>query len=278
MSAKKLLLFVLLGLIGLAVVTGIAAVLFPDGWVPEEILATIAVIGVYTLGSLVTVTAARAMPRLLVVCLVTAAAGCAGFISVIWLEGVISWRASDWMVRICGASVFVCLAMVHRMVLGPMRLRAGFGRVVLRTALISGPIVAGLIAMMMLWENWYDYDELIVRVLGVSAIVAAGSSVATGVVWFFERRPEHDEPGLIGEGVPVELACPRCGSMIRGRSNRECRCEGCRLKVRVEVEEPRCACGYLLYQLVGDVCPECGRAVAAEDRWAVPEGAGGALA
>jgi rRNA maturation protein Nop10 len=35
----------------------------------------------------------------------------------------------------------------------------------------------------------------------------------------------------------------------------------------VEVEEPRCACGYLLYQLAGDTCPECGRAVAAEDRW-----------
>ena len=38
----------------------------------------------------------------------------------------------------------------------------------------------------------------------------------------------------------------------------------------IEFEEPRCDCGYLLYRLVGDTCPECGRAVPLSSRWVEP--------
>ncbi|MFG0251941.1 MAG: hypothetical protein ACF8NJ_03610, partial [Phycisphaerales bacterium JB038] len=45
-------------------------------------------------------------------------------------------------------------------------------------------------------------------------------------------------------------------------------CQSCGLRIYLEVEEPRCACGYLLYQLQGDRCPECGRLIPWKDRWA----------
>lgn len=269
MSVRRILLFVLLGLIGLGVLAGLAAVLVPSGWVPDEVILTIVIVGVYTLGALVAVTAARSMRRLLAVCMWVAGLSCAGFLAGIWLEGSIGWTAQEWIFRISGCLVFASLAMLHRMVIGPLRFRAGPARLNLRVALIAVPVLAGLLTLILLWDDWNDYDELIMRLIGVAGIVAAGSSVVAGVVWFFERRPEHDEPGMIGQGVAVEMVCPRCQAVIRGRSNRECRCGSCRLKVRIEVEEPRCDCGYLLYQLAGDTCPECGKAVAPEDRWSV---------
>ena len=37
--------------------------------------------------------------------------------------------------------------------------------------------------------------------------------------------------------------------------------------MKIEIEEPRCACGYLLYRLEGDSCPECGAMVTAGVSW-----------
>jgi hypothetical protein len=277
MGMRRFFLLAFLLLIGMAVLGGIAALILPTPRVSDEIIGTVVLAGLYSLGGLIAATVARSKRRLLSICLVTAGVSMTGFLAGIWLDGSIGWKATDWIMRISGSLVFPAIAMVHHMIFAPMSFRSGFARVNLRVALISAPLVAGILASLILLDEWYWLGELAVRIVGIAGIVASGSSVAAGVLWFLERRPEQDEPGLLGAGVPVELVCPRCGSMIRGRSNRECRCEGCRLKVRVEVEEPRCACGYLLYQLVGDVCPECGRAVGAEDRWAAPEGTGGAF-
>ncbi len=36
-------------------------------------------------------------------------------------------------------------------------------------------------------------------------------------------------------------------------------CKACGLRIEVRAEEPRCRqCGYLLYRLTSDTCPECG--------------------
>ncbi len=67
--------------------------------------------------------------------------------------------------------------------------------------------------------------------------------------------------------VRVELVCPRCRStqsLLPGPRE----CTACGLRITIDVEEPRCACGYLLHQLVSEQCPECGRVVAERDRWA----------
>ena len=46
------------------------------------------------------------------------------------------------------------------------------------------------------------------------------------------------------------------------------RCAECGLHITISVEEPRCTCGYLLYHLESDQCPECGRTIDEADRWA----------
>ena len=61
--------------------------------------------------------------------------------------------------------------------------------------------------------------------------------------------------------LEMEIICPRCAAhqtIAAGDSS----CGNCRLKFRLEIEEPRCAgCGYLLYQLTSPRCPECGREI-----------------
>lgn len=56
----------------------------------------------------------------------------------------------------------------------------------------------------------------------------------------------------------VKLTCPRCGSEQTLGTGGD-RCSACGLAVQIEVESPRCRCGYLLIGIAGDACPECGR-------------------
>ncbi len=268
MSVRQLLLFILLGLIGLGVLTGIAALVLPRNTLPDELLISIAVSGMYALGLLVVFSAGPRMTRTRWIAIAAAAVSFAGYMTIIWADSLLGWQGSDRLARGSTVALVVGFAMAQRLMLVPLRLRPVPGGLARRAGLIGGAITAGMICAVLIYEDMFGMEELYVRALGVAAIIAAGGTIGAGIVWFFERRPEHEEPGLLGEGVPVETVCPRCRAMIRGRSNRECRCEGCRLKVRVEVEEPRCSCGYLLYQLVGDTCPECGKAVPVGDRWA----------
>ena len=79
-------------------------------------------------------------------------------------------------------------------------------------------------------------------------------------------QPVHSAD-TIEKRIEVDLTCPRCGVEQPIRTG-SAKCTGCGLRIRIDVEEPRCECGYLLYQLEGDVCPECGRSIEDQDRWA----------
>jgi len=66
--------------------------------------------------------------------------------------------------------------------------------------------------------------------------------------------------------VMIALKCPRCASEQTVRAGLS-RCEQCGLRLEINVEEPTCECGYQLYQLTSDACPECGRQIPETDRW-----------
>ena len=69
----------------------------------------------------------------------------------------------------------------------------------------------------------------------------------------------------IGQRITVALMCPVCRDEQRLGTG-PVRCTSCGTLLTVELEEPRCECGYLLYQLQTEACPECGRAIAPEQR------------
>jgi len=67
----------------------------------------------------------------------------------------------------------------------------------------------------------------------------------------------------------LAIACPRCARIQRMRCPGGS-CEECGLVIRVDVDEPRCACGYLLFGIASDVCPECGRDIRGKSWPATP--------
>lgn len=58
----------------------------------------------------------------------------------------------------------------------------------------------------------------------------------------------------------VTLTCPRC-ERIQPIRRPGGKCEECGLNIRIDFDEPRCSCGYLLFGLTSDACPECGRSI-----------------
>lgn len=101
--------------------------------------------------------------------------------------------------------------------------------------------------------------------MAVTAALAAG--LAFLVIPLRLREKRRNETALETTGAIVSLRCPRCDEAQELRAGRR-RCRRCRLVIALAFEEPRCAgCGFALFKLTGDRCPECGREIPQEERW-----------
>jgi len=133
----------------------------------------------------------------------------------------------------------------------------------------SGAVAAlALLICMMMW-----FEDLIEEIAGnanigfwtllgllfTSGFLSIAGTVVVPIASLASARKQYRSEWLRRD-VMLTLACPKCGQQQvqpQGRS----RCENCRATIIVELEEPRCECGYLLFELHGDTCPECGRRV-----------------
>ena len=98
---------------------------------------------------------------------------------------------------------------------------------------------------------------LIIGVLGLWSVVGTVVVPITAVSQADRTTPPAES---VDRRLSVHLDCPRCGLRQRVAGGPS-RCRGCRAGLLLEVEEPRCVCGYLLYRLEGRSCPECGEPV-----------------
>ena len=104
-----------------------------------------------------------------------------------------------------------------------------------------------------------------VRSIGVRSIlggvvVAALCGSTTYHLLAAERRARLRLGETVSPEILVELECPRCDAPRKARPG-VWACKACGYVVSIAVEEPRCVCGYQLFRLQGDTCPECGRPV-----------------
>jgi hypothetical protein len=117
-------------------------------------------------------------------------------------------------------------------------------------------------------------DNAVSRAAGAVGIVAACASLALLIFARLNRKFESIVlPGTAGLPSELSLVCPNCRKK-QTLPVGDAACADCGLRIHTRLEEPRCAsCGYLLYMLRSDRCPECGMPVGANSDGGVLVGA-----
>jgi len=266
-----------------AALIGIVVLLLPVYGPTDEILISTALFSAFSLVALccAIVLEKRRLVPLMWIGIVAGAVAMLIWLFLVWFDWTIGWEWGERVARGGGVfTIFACWCaycglmslarLSHRLFKG-----VKWGTIGIWAFLAFVWIVA------ICFEDWFVAlieslidEDLAARLMGVLLILGACGTVVTPILW----RVQALRAAASRESVPVELrmqiVCPRCHTqqeLLTGRS----KCAKCGLRIRITVEEPRCQCGYLLYKLEGDTCPECGRKVPVEDRWAASQSAGG---
>lgn len=125
------------------------------------------------------------------------------------------------------------------------------------------------------WVDWYiktvfRSEDLFFRIHSAGAIFSFCGLVVVAVLYRLKSRHASERGDTVPWRFDVRLTCPRCGceqGIPVAGDGEGGRCSRCRLRIRIDVDEPRCACGYVLFKITADRCPECGREVPENDRW-----------
>jgi hypothetical protein len=199
----------------------------------------------------------------------------AGLIAAIWVGDAIGWRNMEIPMRVVGAfgvaagwctwggatlfarSGGALAAAVRWATFGVLTFGASCALLGLASPNLAEWIVNDLLG-----------EQLVARVLAASVVLLLGGSIAQPVLIRLFSTEQGASTGRMGDRhVGVHVRCPRCAAESEIAANTAAACPSCRLLLRVQFEEPRCACGFLIYRLEGANCPECGRAVPDELRW-----------
>lgn len=110
-----------------------------------------------------------------------------------------------------------------------------------------------------------DFRDLLDRFAAASGIIVGCSTLALAILAALNRRLTP-APVAIGEIHEISVVCPMCKKKQSIHTGGAA-CSECGLRIVVQLEEPHCAtCGYLLFGLKSDRCPECGTPLAGGSR------------
>ena len=102
-------------------------------------------------------------------------------------------------------------------------------------------------------------SDLLMRLAGASGFMAGCGVLALAVLARLNKGV--GQKAVLSEIQEVTLICPGCGKK-QAMGVGEGQCSRCHLKFQIRIEEPRCVnCGYLLFMLQSERCPECGTVV-----------------
>ncbi|MHC4990078.1 MAG: hypothetical protein ACYTGC_03770 [Planctomycetota bacterium] len=273
MGLRKTFLWSMIISLSLAALVGIAALVMPRFGIEERILGSTALFGAFSLVALMCATVLER--RRMVACMwggiASDALALLLWLALIWFERDMNGRQEEAVARLGGTFTVLAVGAAH---VGLLRLPR-FDRPssdTVRHLTVGVAIVLGTYILSLIW--WWDWiedmvdDDFLVRGLGVLSILVACGTVVTPILWKMQTVRHEGEEESIPSRVDITLTCPRCRTEQTLRAGRR-RCRQCGLRITIDVEEPRCACGYLLYRLESGRCPECGRPVTQADRWAV---------
>ncbi|MFK7962214.1 MAG: hypothetical protein AB8G96_17010 [Phycisphaerales bacterium] len=244
-----------------AALLGIVVVILPDFIrSDDEILVTALLLGLHSLPSLAcSIVVSRHRIRWAMwIGIVCSPVAWALWLPLIWGNPG-RWRGGfDWdeiLLKTGFSLTFLSVWAAHLGMLSLLRLdRPWFRRARVATLGVAAVLLA--ISIPAIW--WEFDDELLIRFVAVLGILGGCGTIVTPILALLDSFRRRTGRESIDRDLRVKLVCPRCGaddSLRVGASQ----CGTCGLRIEVNVEEPRCACGYLLFRLTGDRCPECGR-------------------
>lgn len=115
------------------------------------------------------------------------------------------------------------------------------------------------LSYIVLWFDEFTEFEILVTGLGIGWAATILGLVGISLAVHRENKPTRSKlVRTIPKRVKMKMTCPQCQQWLEAPSG-PVSCEDCGLRMVIEIKEPRCDCGYLLYELQGNVCPECGR-------------------
>jgi len=275
MRLRATFLWIMIGSLSLAAAIGVMAILLPGfGSTQESILFSALFVGAFSITALaaaVVLGKGRLVP---VMWVGIASSGLALLIwlAVVWLEPW-RWRGStDWeelFLKPGATFTIVAVWAAHLGLLALPRLDRTQGRITRRATVVLAGLLAGGLVLVFCFEVFEDWSG---RLIGVLSILTACGTAVTPTLALIEFVARRSSSETLPSKVTVNLTCPRCRATQELRAGPG-KCQACGLRIELEVEEPRCSCGYLLYQLKADRCPECGRQIPPDDRWGPAEAA-----
>ncbi|MFK7960073.1 MAG: hypothetical protein AB8G96_06050 [Phycisphaerales bacterium] len=142
--------------------------------------------------------------------------------------------------------------------------------------LAIGFIVVGIIILGSEWvlDDIGGQGQLEMVVISVLTLAYTGSIVgllACGLVPGLLQRGRRNRllrSTTVDGRRPLEMNCPHCSAACLA-SPGSSQCRACGGLIHVRIAEPECACGYVLFRMSSDHCPECGVVVPNAERYQV---------
>ncbi|HRQ75388.1 MAG TPA: hypothetical protein PK098_05650 [Phycisphaerales bacterium] len=181
-----------------------------------------------------------------------------------------SLRSSQQMLyaRLAGMLTIFAIACVHSGFLAVVPSRGGTG-LGLKLVLAAVAWTTSVVAMATLFDDIMVSNvmgALAMNILIFGSVFTALGTIFVPVVLLTMKRRENARRESLGERIEVELCCPKCSTEQVTRTG-PTRCIACGTLMNIELEEPRCDCGYSLFRLRADTCPECGTVIPEEKKW-----------
>jgi hypothetical protein len=234
-----------------------------------KIIGTVAVIAGYDVLALAAALVLRrgVLVVLMWLTIVLACVSVGVWMTIIWWERSLDTDAEQLLARFAGTTTVFCVGSLYVAIFAMMKTKS-LTLSLVRWGVVGLAVTFGLLLVTLFWiaEILEMVAPQLIMMYVISTFVIGGvagvGSLVTRVLFGYHERREKGTPESVGARPELTLACPQC-AFEQTLPTGNVRCGACGFTMVIEVEEPRCECGYLLFRLAGDTCPECGRPVAA---------------
>ncbi len=231
MALRRAFLWSMIVSLGAAALLGIVALLFPRA-LDERILASTAIFGGASLAALlcaVVLEKGRAVPFMWIG-IAASAASFGLWVLLVWVEP--QWPAGANVARTAGTFSTVAVLGAQSGLLCLLRVSGRAARITLRATIAVSCLLAAHLVVLLWFMARLGDEEMLLRILGVLAILTACGTVVSPILWKVEsmRRAPPGEP--VPSGVRIEITCPRCGTRQTLPAG-DGRCASCGLRIGI---------------------------------------------